>query len=105
MRKRVSTHDVERWAGDFLKALERSAAANARVLEDIAGEDDVAVPAESPDLAPDVAASEGVTDRDTPRSAQAPSIEVDVELTGDDPEVAYLADVGAHGPGAKQAER
>ena len=63
------------------------------------------MPAESPDLAPDVVPSGGVTSRDTSRSAQAPSIEVDVELTGNDPEVAYLADVGAHGPGGKQAER
>jgi alpha,alpha-trehalose-phosphate synthase [UDP-forming] len=105
MRKRVSSHDVERWAGDFLKVLERSAAANAHLLEDLAGEDDVAVPAESPDLAPDVGSPGGVTSRDTSRSAQAPSIEVDVELAGGDPEVAYLADVGAHGPGGKQAER
>ena len=105
MRRRVQVHDVERWAEDFLKVLERSAAANAHLLEDIAGEDDVAVPAESPDLAPDVAPPGGVSGRDTSRSAQAPSIEVDVELTGDDPQVAYLADVGAHGPGGKQAER
>jgi hypothetical protein len=88
MRKRVFSHDVARWAEDFLRALERSAAANAHLLEDIAGEDDVAVPAEAPDLA-----------------AQAPSLDVDVELTGHGPGVAYLADVGAHGPGGRQVER
>jgi alpha,alpha-trehalose-phosphate synthase [UDP-forming] len=92
MRKRVFSHDVARWAEDFLKALERSAAANAHLLEDLAGEDDVA-------------ASAGVTTRDTTRSAQAPSLEVDVELTGHDPGVAYLADVGAHAPGGRQVER
>jgi hypothetical protein len=105
MRKRVFSHDVARWAEDFLKALERCAAANAHLLEDLAGEDDVAVPAESPELAPDVGASGGITTRDTSRSAQAPSLDVDVELTADHPDVAYLADVGAHGPGGRQVER
>ena len=81
MRKRVSGHDVARWAGDFLRVLERSAAANAHLLEDLAGDDDVAVPVESPDLA----ATGGVSPRDTSGSAQAPSMDVDVELTESDP--------------------
>jgi alpha,alpha-trehalose-phosphate synthase [UDP-forming] len=100
MRKRVRTHDVARWAGDFLRVLEKSAAANAHLLEDPAGDDDVAVPAESPGLA----AAGGVTTRDTPDSAQAPSMDVDVELTENDPQ-GYLADVGARGPGGEQAKR
>jgi trehalose-6-phosphate synthase len=81
MRRRVRTHDVSRWAGDFLRVLERSAAANAHLLEDLAGDDDLAVP------------------------AQAPGPDVDVELPPAGADRGHLADVGANGPGGEQAER
>jgi alpha,alpha-trehalose-phosphate synthase [UDP-forming] len=97
MRKRVRTHDVARWASDFLRVLEPSAAANAHLLEDLAGDDDVAVPEVSPDL-PGTAS---VTTRDTSRSAQGPSAGVD----GDVPSRGDLADVGARTAGGEQVER
>jgi hypothetical protein len=77
MRKRVQTHDVARWAEDFLRVLERSAGANAHLLEDLAGDDDVAVP----DVPPDLPGTGGVTTRDTSRSPQAATMDVDVELS------------------------
>src|SRR3954469_3724770 len=102
MRKRVQTHDVARWAGDFLRVLERSAGANEHLLEDVAGDDDVAVPAVPPDLS----GTGSVTTRDTSRSAQAASIEVDVDLSpeGAGAAEADLADVGV-GAAGKQVER
>ena len=81
MRKRVRDHDVARWAGDFLRVLEKSAAANAHQLEDPAGDDDLPAPVDVPDLGP----MDGVSARDTSGSAQAPRMAVDVELTGNDP--------------------
>ena len=86
MRKRVSDHDVARWAGDFLRVLEKSAAANAHLLEDPAGDDDLPAPVDVPDLGP----MDGVSARDTSGSAQAPSMAVDVELTGNGP-LGYFA--------------
>ena len=74
MRKRVSDHDVARWAGDFLRVLEKSAAANAHLPEDPAGDDDLPAPVDVPDLGP----MDGVGARDTSGSAQAPSMAVDV---------------------------
>ena len=44
MRRRVRTHDVARWAGDFLHALERSGAANDRLRLDDDAVDVAVVP-------------------------------------------------------------
>jgi alpha,alpha-trehalose-phosphate synthase [UDP-forming] len=93
MRKRVQTHDVARWAGDFLRVLERSAGANEHLLEDLAGDDDIAVP----DVPPDLSGTGSVTTRDTSRSAQAATMDADVDRTD-------LADVGA-GTGGEQVDR
>ncbi len=93
MRRRVQTHDVARWAEDFLRGLERSAAANDHLLEDLAGEPDVAIAL----TLPDVGATGSVTTRDTSRSAQGPSMDVDVELPS-------LTDVGAAGGRGEQVE-
>jgi hypothetical protein len=103
MRKRVHTHDVARWADDFLRVLERSAAANEHLLEDLAGDDDVAVPVVPPDL-PETGS---VTTRDTSGSAQAGSMDVDVDLStqGGEPAGGDLADVGARASGGEQVER
>jgi alpha,alpha-trehalose-phosphate synthase [UDP-forming] len=78
MRKRVQTHDVARWAEDFLRVLDRSADANAHLLEDLAGEDDVAA---STVVVPDLEGTGSVTTRDTSRSPQAVRMDVDVDLS------------------------
>ncbi|HYY10786.1 MAG TPA: trehalose-6-phosphate synthase [Kineosporiaceae bacterium] len=86
MRKRVQTHDVAHWAGDFLRALERSAAVNEPFVEDLAGEDDVVAPALLPDVpagtatGADPAPTGSVTTRDTRRSPREGSMDADMTV-------------------------
>jgi alpha,alpha-trehalose-phosphate synthase [UDP-forming] len=81
MRKRVFTHDVARWADDYLRALERSAAVNEnrRAGGDL---DDFDLEPLDSELRP---ADAGVTTPDTSRSAQEETMTADVDLSGPQP--------------------
>jgi trehalose-6-phosphate synthase len=71
LRRRVRTHDVARWAGDFLRALERSAATNTQMLPP--DEDDPVPPG-----------SAGVTTRgDDPQEPVTVSLEPSVPARAD----------------------
>jgi trehalose-6-phosphate synthase len=91
MRKRVFSHDVVRWAGDYLRVLDRSASTNV----------DLAVPSplDAMDLdpaTPDPAASAGGTTGGTPTRAEEERPMADIDLVDPDP---VLADLPASGPG------
>jgi trehalose-6-phosphate synthase len=84
MRRRVFSHDVARWAGEFLKALERSAAVNENRRANGDPEDAGAEPREPGAVA--VGSSGGPT-RGTFRSAQEETVQeetlaADGELSG-----------------------
>jgi alpha,alpha-trehalose-phosphate synthase [UDP-forming] len=76
MRKRVFTHDVAKWASDFLKALERSASVNEhrRATADLG--DAVLEP-----LVPDLAETASVAPRDSSRSTQEGTMPADADLS------------------------
>jgi trehalose 6-phosphate synthase len=112
MRKRVQTHDVARWAEDFLRGLERSAALNEPLTEDAAGDPDVAVPVR----VADAPATGSVTTRDTSRSARGASMGADagpdggaggdaeVDLDAATPPAGDLADAVLHGARREQGQ-
>jgi alpha,alpha-trehalose-phosphate synthase [UDP-forming] len=75
LRKRVFGHDVGRWAGDFLRALDRSAATNAHLAEPS--------PLDAMDQgppAPDLAAAPSVTTRGTATFAEEEQLSSDADL-------------------------
>ena len=89
LRKRVYGHDVGRWAGDFLRALDRSASTNAHLAEPS--------PLDAMDQgppAPDLAAAPSVTTRGTPTFGEEEQLSSDADLA--DPG-ALLADTPAAG--------
>jgi trehalose 6-phosphate synthase len=90
LRRRVFSHDVVRWAEDFLRVLDRSATTNA----------DLAAPSalDAMDLGPappDLAASGTVTTPGTPTAAEEDELTADLDLADPD---AVLADLPASGP-------
>jgi len=103
LRKRVFSHDVVRWASDFLRVLERSASTNA----------DLAVPSalDAMDAVPrDVSASASLTSRGAPTFAEEERLSSDADLADPDGEPADVpasvrpgpADTGDAGdPGAR----
>jgi Glycosyltransferase family 20 len=94
MRRRVFSHDVARWAGDYLRVLDRSASTNA----------DLVLPSalDAMDLGaatPDPAVSAGLTTRGTPTVAEEEQPSSDIELIDPDPVLADLPASGWRDPG------
>jgi alpha,alpha-trehalose-phosphate synthase [UDP-forming] len=90
LRRRVFSHDVVRWAEDFLRVLDRSASTNA----------DLAVPSalDVMDLgpeSPDLATSGSAATRRTPASVEEDELTADADLAHPDP---VLADLPVSGP-------
>jgi alpha,alpha-trehalose-phosphate synthase [UDP-forming] len=98
MRKRVFTHDVARWAADFLRVLERSVGTN-ESLRRFDGLDDL----DPEPVRTDVAAAGSVPVRNLSGLAEEQTMTSDVDLSdpdGDD----VMADVPAPGGPAGQAD-
>jgi alpha,alpha-trehalose-phosphate synthase [UDP-forming] len=96
MRRRVFSHDVARWAGDYLRVLDRCASTN----------EDLAVPSalDAMDLGaatPHLAASAGVTTGGTPTVTEEEQLSSDIDLIDPDPVLADLPASALRDPGAR----